>query len=241
MRTHSFIELTLLALLLVGANSETRALAQDADTLRHLQVDDYFALKSVNDPRVSPDGVWVAYTISTKDLENNRTSSRLWLVPTAGGEPRPMTAKGSSFWNPSWSPDGKYLTFAARSRGQGSQLFSLDLQGGGERVQVTNIEGGIGGFKWSPDGKRLLLTISDKIEEKSDGPWVIDQLVFKQDYVGYQNRQRTHLYVHDLEAKTTIQITNGDYDDYSATWSPDGSKIAFVSRRRQTSPTDDQR
>ena len=37
---------------------------------------------------------------------------------------------------------------------------------------------------------------------------MIDRLVFKQDYVGYLNHQRTHLYVHDLEAKTTIQITD---------------------------------
>lgn len=215
---------------LVGAHSGTRALAQDANALRNIQVDDYFALKSVGSPRISPDGTWVAYTVRTKDLENDRSETRLWMVSIAGGEALPMTAKGSSVWRPRWSPDGKYLTFMASSRGQGSQIFTLDLRGG-ERVQITNIEGGIGGYKWSPDGKRLLLTISDKIEEKSDGPWVIDQLKFKQDYVGYLNRQRTHLYVHDLEAKTTIQITNGDYDDYGATWSPDGSKIAFVSNR----------
>ncbi|MEE9138108.1 MAG: S9 family peptidase [candidate division NC10 bacterium] len=225
------IKLTLLAVLLLGANAGSQASAQDANALRSLQVDDYFALQSVVSPHISPDGGWVAYTIGTKDLENDRSESRLWIVSTSGGEPRPMTAKGTSVGSPGWSPDGTYLTFTANSGDQGSQLFSLDLQGGGERVQITNIEGGIGGYKWSPDGKRLLLTISDKIEEKSDGPWVIDQLKFKQDYVGYLNRQRTHLYVHDLEAKTTIQITNGDYDDYGATWSPDGSKIAFVSNR----------
>ncbi len=231
MRAHSLIKLTLLAFLLLGANPGSQASAQDAAALRNLQVDDYFALQSVGSPHISPDGGWVAYTIGTKDLENDRSESRLWIVSTSGGEPRPMTAKGTSVGSPGWSPDGTYLTFTANSGDQGSQLFGLDLQGGGERVQITNIEGGIGGYKWSPDGKRLLLTISDKIEEKPDGPWVIDQLKFKQDYVGYLNRQRTHLYVHDLEAKTTIQITNGDYDDYSATWSPDGSKIAFVSNR----------
>jgi Tol biopolymer transport system component len=230
MRIRSFIKITLLALLLLVAQSS--ALAKDAG--RDIQIDDYFALKSVGSPHVSPDGKWVAYTVTTKDLKNDRTSSQLWLVPTAGGKPRPMTAKGSSFWSPSWSPDGRYLTFAAPSKGQGSQLFSLDLRGGGERVQITNIEGGIGGYKWSPDGKRLLLTISDKIEEKSDGPWVIDQLVFKQDYVGYlPPPQRSHLYVHDLAAKTTIQITDGDYDDYGATWSPDGTMIAFISNRTE--------
>ncbi len=106
---------------LVGAHSGTRALAQDANALRNIQVDDYFALKSVGSPRVSPDGAWVAYTVRPKDLVNDRSETRLWMVSTAGGEALPMTAKGSSIWSPSWSPDGKYLTFAARSRGQGSR------------------------------------------------------------------------------------------------------------------------
>jgi dipeptidyl aminopeptidase/acylaminoacyl peptidase len=96
---------------------------------------------------------------------------------------------------------------------------------------MTNIKGGIGGHNWSPDRKRLLLSIRDKNTHDRSGPWVIDQLIFKQDYVGYLNRQRTHLYVHDLETETTIQITDRDYDDYDATWSPDGTKIAFTSNR----------
>ena len=231
MKTYSSSKLTLLSLLLVGAALGTHTSAQEAETLRPLAVDDYFAIQSVGSPIVSPDGAWVVYTVSTKDLENDRTESRLWSVPTAGGEARPITAKGWGVGSPSWTPDGQYLAFTARSDDQGSQLFRLDLRGGGERVQITNVEGGIGGYKWSPDGKRLLLSIRDKNTDDPSGPWVIDRLVFKQDYVGYLNHQRTHLYVHDLEAKTTIQITDGDYDDYGATWSPDGSRIAFVSNR----------
>jgi len=231
MKTYSSSKLTLLSLLLVVAALGTHTSAQEAETLRPLAVDDYFAIQSVGSPIVSPDGAWVVYTVSTKDLENDRTESRLWSVPTAGGEARPITAKGWGVGSPSWTPDGQYLAFTARSDDQGSQLFRLDLRGGGERVQITNVEGGIGGYKWSPDGKRLLLSIRDKNTDDPSGPWVIDRLVFKQDYVGYLNHQRTHLYVHDLEAKTTIQITDGDYDDYGATWSPDGSRIAFVSNR----------
>ena len=104
MRKRSFIKLTLLALLLVGTDSGSWAMAQDAVTLRNIQIDDYFALKSVGGPLISPDGVWVVYTIRTKDLENDRSESRLWMIATAGGAPRPMTAKGSSFGAPVGAP-----------------------------------------------------------------------------------------------------------------------------------------
>jgi Tol biopolymer transport system component len=126
MKMHRLITHTLLALLLAGPGFAV--LASGADQ-RALQVDDYFAIKSVGNPNVSPDGKWVAYTVSFKDLENDRSSSRLWLVPTAGGEPRPMTAKGRSFGGAGWSPDGRYLTFTAQSQSDGWQLFGLDLQG----------------------------------------------------------------------------------------------------------------
>ena len=59
MKTLSFIELMVLSALLIGAGSEKRVSAQEADALRELRVEDYFALKDVNDPRISPDGAWV--------------------------------------------------------------------------------------------------------------------------------------------------------------------------------------
>ena len=218
---------------LVGAHSGTRALAQGTNALRNIQVDDYFALKSVGSPRISPDGTLVAYTVRTKDLENDRSETRLWMVSTSGGEALPMTAKGSSVWRPRWSPDGKYLTFMASSRGQSSQVFALDLRGG-ERVQLTSVKQGVEGYEWSPDGKRLVLLIRDpKPSQKTPGPWVIDRLQFKEDYVGYLNRLRAHLYVFDVETKATVQLTSGDYEDYYPAWSPDGSVIAFTSNRTE--------
>ena len=73
MKTYSSSKLTLLSLLLVGAALGTHTSAQEAETLRPLAVDDYFAIQSVGSPIVSPDGAWVVYTVSTKDLENDRT------------------------------------------------------------------------------------------------------------------------------------------------------------------------
>jgi len=55
--------------------------------------------------------MWVAYTITEVDLEKDKSETRVWMVPVAGGDAMPMTAKGSSAFRPRWSPAGKYLSF----------------------------------------------------------------------------------------------------------------------------------
>src|SRR5262249_47256593 len=71
---------------------------------------------------------------------------------------------------------------------------------------------------------------------KTQGPWVIDRYRFKSDTIGYLDRRRTHLYVLDIDKKTTTQITSGDFDDEQPAWSPDGKQIAFTSNRAQPDP-----
>ena len=194
-------------------------------------IDNYFELQAVGSPAVSPDGKWIAYTVRTPDYEKKKSETRIWMVPTEGGEPLPMTAKGTSAGNPQWSPDGKYLSFTASRNDSKSQVWVLDRRGG-EAQQLTFVDQGISGYKWSPDGSRLMLMIRDKKEESEDPtPFVIDRLQFKQDYVGYLDRTRTHIYTFIPGDTTETQLTFGDYDQSGATWSPDGKSIAFVSNR----------
>ncbi|UCG89447.1 MAG: S9 family peptidase [Gemmatimonadota bacterium] len=210
-----------------------------AQSRRALAIDDLFAIKRVGDPQISPDGMWVAYTVSTTNLEEEETETRIWMISSRGGEPIPMTAEGYSASRPRWSPDGKYLSFAAAKDEGKRQVWTLNRLGG-EAQQLTDVKQGISDYSWSPDGTRLLLSIRDAEEEPEEEgkepetckPWVIDRLQFKRDGVGYITGNRhTHLYVFHIETRELTQITSGDHDESQGVWSPDGKHIAFVSNR----------
>jgi dipeptidyl aminopeptidase/acylaminoacyl peptidase len=221
-------------------------------TPRNITIDDFFQIRDVSQPELSPDGQWVAYTVRTRMLKEDKNEQRLWMISTHSGDPIPMTAEGVSSSHPRWSPDGKYLAvLSARNAGK-AQVWLLNRLGG-EAVRLTETVQGVNDFEWSPDSTRLVLILQDPKPEdiesakdkdkekpaakpKTPPPFVIDRLQFKEDIVGYLDHRRDHLYVFDVATKKVTQITSGDFDDTEPAWSPDGRSLAFTSNRSTPDP-----
>ncbi len=137
---------------LVSALTAVAAIAQPAK--RPISLDDLARIKTVGDPQRSPDGEWVAYTVSTVDVEKDKRNTHVWMTRWRGGESIQLTASADSESRPRWSPDGKYLAFLA-SRGdegekkKGAQVWLLN-RAGGEAQKLTDIKGGVSDYEWYP-------------------------------------------------------------------------------------------
>ncbi|MBN9381467.1 MAG: S9 family peptidase [Chitinophagaceae bacterium] len=225
----------LLGLTTIGATPG--AFAQQAK--RPLKPADIYRLPSIGDPQPSPDGKWIAYTLTTIDSIKDKRTSAIWMISTDGSQDLRLTGSPEGESRPRWSPDGKYLSFlSSRQESKGSQVWLMDRRGG-EGRRLTEIKGGVKDYAWSPDGKRLLLSLEGQEPEdtgkiKTTKPYVIDRYQYKQDVEGYRYKKLyTHLYIFDIDTKKLDTLTRGAYDDGSAVWSPDGAAVAFVSNRTE--------
>jgi dipeptidyl aminopeptidase/acylaminoacyl peptidase len=202
--------------------------------------DDITRLADLTEPGFSPDGEYVVYTVSTENLTTDEPQSDIWRVRWDGSERVALTrTSDASEWRPVVSPAGASIAFLS-DRGGEDALTQVWLMPafGGEAHQITDFPGGVEDYAWSPDGRRIAVIANDPDVSPPDGaaatppPIVIDRYQFKEDFKGYLDERRSHLYVVDVNGEgAPLQLTRGAHDEYLPAWAPDGHLIAYVTKR----------
>jgi dipeptidyl aminopeptidase/acylaminoacyl peptidase len=248
MRTHPII----LPIIAIAFFCSTPIHAQQ----RPLELADMFRIQRVSDPALSPDGQWVAYTLTTPDLAANATSTDIWIVPSGGGTARRLTSHPAHDRLPAWSPDGSRIMFASTRSGS-QQLWMIHPDGTGEK-QLTAISTDASDGVWSPDGKAIAFVSevfpefsalpfaeSDslnrmKLEQTASGKVrakIITRLLYRE-WNSWRDGKRKHIFIQTIAGGEPRDLTPGDRDavPFSQTFSagidfafsPDGTEIAFT-------------
>src|SRR6266704_546180 len=204
--------------------------ARTKDGKRLLTAMDLMRVSGVSAPRISPDGSRVVYTVSEVKMEKDKewkSVSQTWVVPASRkANHRQYTRGDKSATTPEWSPDGTMLAFLSDREKDGERQVWMMMADGGEAWVMTSHKGGISGFHFSPDGKRLVLTVVDQPNKDEEDRKKVkdDTMVIDHDI------KMTHLWLFDIDKKEEKRLTEGNFTVSDPQWSPDGTRITYTTR-----------
>ena len=188
------------------------------------------------DPAISPDGSTVAVSILGK----------IWLLPIEGGTARQLTDGASWDTRPAWSPDGRFLAYAARTR-QGADLLVRNMATGGVRF-LHRVQSSIGHMQFDPEGDQLYF-VDDRSQYDAHvwriplGGGEAEQITHTQNWHEWSfalspdgdrflletgRFDGTDLYELHLEEMSLERLTETPEREMAVAWSPDGSHRAHV-------------
>ncbi|HET8911723.1 MAG TPA: S9 family peptidase [Ktedonobacteraceae bacterium] len=201
-----------------------------------MSVEDLLQLQIPGDPRLSPNGRQIVFTIQASDKQANRSLSSIWLAATdRGHQPQQITSGEHYDTSPRWSPDGTTLAFLSDRAGP-SQIFLLPMEGG-EARQLTHLSQGVSEFSWRPDGQAFLVHAAWKPQDDQEASdnnetsIVYTRLDEAWDGIGFKQGRHQQLWLTTLAGQTT-RLTAEPVDLVESSWSPDGKEIVFSANRR---------
>ena len=190
-------------------------------------LDDLLTLKSIGGAQISPDGKWVAYTVSYADFKQDAFVTQIWLVNSDTGKSFQLTRGDKSSTGPRWAPDGR-LSFLSNRVEDKNQIFLIDPNGG-EAQQLSKSETAINNFAWSDDGKTIAYTATEPTAQP-----LKDR---KEQYGDYEVVRAGYSFVHiwTLDVAEALKspvagkqrTKKTDFSVESFSWAPDGSTIVF--------------
>ncbi|HWC99343.1 MAG TPA: S9 family peptidase [Candidatus Sulfopaludibacter sp.] len=198
-------------------------------------IDQSLSMKSVSGAQISPDGRYVAYTVTQANWDENEFATQIWIAVPATGERYPLTAGKKSSSGPVWAPNSRRLAFTSDRDGK-RQIYVI-APAGGEAAQLTAEDNGVGSLAWSPDGSAIVYTSTgpDSKAKKDRKEKYGEFDIIGGDYV------MNHVWrvAAPAEIPTDVKklpkpepLTSGDAFNVSGfSWSPDGKRIAFSATR----------
>jgi dipeptidyl aminopeptidase/acylaminoacyl peptidase len=225
---------------------ETNSTGQVTDSPAGMRPADIGRVRQLGDPRVSPDGSAVAFTVTDPDLEGNRYAHRIWLVRSQepGASPRSFTGPGSEHL-PRWSPDGRRLAFAVTGDDGRSQICVLPVAEGGERLVLCGTEAPVTELEWAPDGHAIAFAARDPASahygqggeqrrDKDMPPRRISNLLYRFNQVGWTVDRPARVFVVAADGSAPARpVTPGPFAAAGLSWSPDSLTLAFGSARHE--------
>lgn len=237
-------------------NSQGRLYSYELITGAINEIDTGFAIDCNNDHVLSPDNSLIAISHFTKQ----DATSRIYIVPFAGGEPLLVTEKGPSYLH-GWSPDGERLAYCAERNGQ-YDIYTIALNGGAE-TQLTHEPGLDDGAEYAPSGEHIWFNSMctglmqvwrmdadgsnqlHMVQEEAncwfphvspDGKWVVYIAYGKDDVAAGDHPPNKNVEIRLVPAqgggsKTIVKLFGGQGTINVNSWSPDNRTIAFVSYR----------
>jgi len=233
LRVRLFLAAVLVAALAAPLSAGTRAWTTD----------EILALKAVSDPEISPNGRWIAYVVQQLTADGGDYQTDVWLVPTAGGEARRLTASPQNDESPRWSPDGRTLAFiserprpgvkpadapppGAPGADEGKRQIWLIAPDGGEATLLSDSKGSVSEFEWSSDGKSIAYLAAEpksderkKAEKDKDDAWTPSTMY-----------RWNRLWIMNVESRKATQLTRGEFHVSGFSLSPDGSKVVVAAQ-----------
>ncbi len=206
-------------------------------------------LGRVSDMQISPSGKTILYGVTWYDVAENKGNRDLYILDENAESPRKITESTTSETNAIWRPDGKKIGYLSSESGS-LQLWEMGINGE-DKKQISNIDGGINGFSYSPDLKHIAYIKDVKIEKDAHDLYpdlpkanalIYDDLMYRH-WDNWHDYAYSHVFIAPYsdgsigegadimkdEPYDSPVMPNGGMEQI--VWTPDGKSLAYVCKK----------